>query len=420
MASKPIYIYLAPFFPSHDSWRGGFFFDAVKALIGEGSYDVRVIVGQAGDDYEIDGIKVARFEPLKIGASDYFNFLTDAIKCHRFGKKLKKLGIDIKNVAVCHIHLLERYAIYGVWIKRKNPLCFVVAHHHWTGASPLGAGRLACVPFVKEIQYLRLRHSYELMDSHVFCSVAAKEGYGRVYSDGFLGNNHDMRDDLMLSQVWRPMKCPMPKVVYNGIDTKVFNSDDRKEALDVFRIGCVANFIGTKSQITLLEAYSKVCCKMPHSQLVFVGSGEELGLCMKYATENGIEGFVEFTKEMPHTEMPSFYKSLSLFVLPSYHEAFNCSLIEAWACGVPCIATREISFKEVLSPTDQQKWLFPAKDVNALADLLLCAYRERPARQLLARDLDINTITKDFLKWVYFASARLSIMRMGGKSSEYI
>lgn len=399
--NKPIYLYVCPFFPSPESWRGGFFFDAVKALMRDGRYDVRVVVGQKGDDYVIDGIKVSRFKPFKIGDSDHFSILTDSVKTFRFGRKIKELGLSFEDIAVCHVHLLERYAIYGAWIKRKNPRCCVMAHHHWMGMNPLSGNLLARLPFSREMQYVRLRHSYEMLDAHIFCSEMTREAYGKYYlGDGLTGELRDIRKILRSPGLVKKMSCPHPHVVYNGVDLHEFYDDKRGTRQDRFLIGCVANFIATKSQITLLTAFAKAHLRMADAKLIFVGTGAELDRCKKIASEAGIQSVVEFRDEMAHSQMPDLYRSFDLYVLPSYLEAFNCSLIEAWACGVPCITTKEISFKEVLPPEEWDKWLFPAKDAQALAEKLVWAYETRPARQQLTRDMNIDVITRELLDYV--------------------
>jgi len=395
----PIYLYIVPFFPSPQSWRGGFFFDAVKALMRDGRYDVRVVVGNGGHDYEIDGIRVYGFRRFKVGDSDYFEALTDWIKIRQFAAKLHEMGLDSSDIAVCHVHLLERYAFYAAWMKNQNPKCLTLVHHHWTGMGELGYNKFPWVPFVKEIQYVRLRNSYERVDANIFCSEACREGFGLVYVDGFLGKRSELRSQLFFPKLFRPMSYASANVVYNGIDGTVFCLT-AKAPSESFRIGCVANFIKQKAQMTLIQAFEKVYPQMPNAKLIFVGSGAEKRACEQYVKEHGLLGVVEFLAELSHLKIPDFYRSLDLYVMPSYWEAFNCSLIEAWACGVPCMTTEEISFKEVLNEDDFSRWLFPAKDIEALGQRLLEAYTTRPVRQKLARDLDIAVTTRSFLDWV--------------------
>lgn len=401
---KPIYLYVVPFFPSPDSWRGGFFYDAVKAIMRDGRYDLRVMVGTEGEDYEIDSIKVYRFKRFKLGASDYLNCLTDIFKIRLFYLKILDMGVDLKDVAVCHVHLLERYAIYAAWVKKMNPKCFTMLHHHWTGSiDGLGYVRFKMLPFVKEMQYLRLRHSYEMVDAHVFCSNMARNGYARYYPNGLLSEGVEQREQLICPSRFRAMRCPSPYVVYNGIDSTVFNVGNavKYKKDNVYRIGCVSNYLLTKSQITLLRAFASVVDRMPEAKLLLVGSGRMLISCKAFVERMGLSSKVEFISEMPHDTLPDFYHSLDLYVLPSYYvEAFNCTLIEAWACGVPCMATDSISFKEVLPHEEWSKWLFPAKNEKVLAEKLLWAYETRPSRQCLSHNLDIDEITRNLLDWV--------------------
>ncbi len=382
---KPVYLYVVPWFPSGNMWRGGFFLDAAKALVRNGRYDVRVMSGEAGEDYEVDGIKVFRFGTCKIGCSDHLEFLTDWIKIRKFASKLRRMGLSPKDVAVCHVHLLERYAIYAAWMKRRNPSCFTIAHHHWSGMLVEG-GSTWNISILRRYQQHRLRADFETVDAHVFCSEMSM----RSFQGRSLGIDQDRSH-----------------VFYNGIDTNVFSPKEKRHQDDGFRIGCVANFVSSKSQITLLEAFCQVKEKMPRARVVLVGAGECLDLCKTFVKRHNLENHVEFHSEINHSDMPSFYRSLNLYVLPSFWEAFNCSLIEAWACGVPCVATEEISFKEVLPREEWDKWLFPARDVKALADKLVWAYNTRPGRQPLSHNLNIDDITSEWLDWIDATKTRV-------------
>lgn len=395
---KPIYLYMCPFFPSHDSWRGGFFLDAVKALMRDGRYDVRVLVRQPGPDYSIDGIKVHRFESFKVGDSDYLSVFTDPIKKWIFARKLAKMGLRPSDIAVCHTHIIERMSFYGVWLKRQNPNCLVLLHHHWNGLYGYPGGKMNRLGMVRAIEYLRLRRDYLTADAHVFCSKSCREGFGKFYRDGDM---HDLREDLPLSGHLPKMRYNDAVVCYNGIDTSVFypavKASDNKAT---FRIGCVANFIPTKSQITLIKAFAKVCDQMPVAELIFVGTGLELAKCQKWVDDNGLSARVHFLSEMDHLALPDFYRSLSLYVLPSYLEAFNCSLIEAWACGVPCITTNTISFKEILPCQEWNQWLFVANDESDLAKKLMWVYNIRPNTQELTMNLSMDSVILHFSDWI--------------------
>ena len=375
---KPVYLYVVPFFPSSESWRGGFFLDVAKALIRDGRYDVRVMTVSTGEDYQIDGIDVVRFKTVKLGCSDYFPLVTDKFKIRAFSRKLAEMSLAPKDIAVCHVNEIECMAFYGQWLKIRNGNCCFLVHHHWSGIYALPGGRMNRIGLCRDIEMSRIRQAYAGADLHIFCSEKCRDAF--------------MPFD---------MRFKNESVIYNGIDAGLFNSGKKRlNNGKQFKIGCVGNFTPTKSQMTLVEAFSLAHEKMPGAELVFVGTGRERGECEAAVQKNGLMGKVRFENEVNHQKLPDFYRTLDLFVLPSYLEAFNCTLIEAWACGVPCMTTDAISFKEVLPRGEWDKWLFRAKDSAALADKLVWAYANRPARQPLLRNIDIDTIVRELLDLV--------------------
>lgn len=373
-----------------------------KAIMRDGRYDIRVMVIGGERDYVYDGVQVYSVSVCKIGSSDYFSCVTDWLKKWLFLRKLKTIGIDLEKIVVCHINIVERLCHYGVWIKKKNLKCFVFAHHHWSGLFSLPGGKMNYFSALRAYEYWRLCRDFWAIDAHVFCSEHTRRCFGKLYPTRDFSNEIDLK--ICLPRLLRDkyfMKYRESVVFYNGINTRLFSSSTNIKPLHgKFRIGCVANFTPSKSQITLIKAFALFVSHALDAELIFVGSGMALDRCKKWVATHELTGFVTFIHEMDHKELPEFYQSLSLFVLPSYFEAFNCTIIEAWACGVPCFTTDVISFKEVLSSEDRKTWLFPAKDEKTLADKLLWAYRTRPMRQRLVTDLNIDKITHQFLDWV--------------------
>lgn len=404
---KKIYIYLTPCFPSPESWRGGFCYDAVKALLRDGRYDVRVMTSSPGEDYDYHGIHVYRFHKYALGSSDYFPFLFEPLKVYYFTKKLKMMGLKPSDIAVCHVHLFENYAPYATWLKQKNPKCLTLLHHHWTGKHELTQGKFDYLPGVKELLYLNTRKHLEAADAQVFCSEISRSAFAHYYPNGPLMSNIDMKEQLCFPNLFRSI-CPKDThVCYNGIDSKLFYPRPRSSLPTSYRIGCVGNFTPQKSQKTLIEAVDILMQRHDFTkkiEVVFVGSGSNLDSCKSLAasicTKYTDRLDIVFKTEMHHDDMPEFYRSLDLFVLPSYYEAFNCVFIEALGCGIPIIGCNNISIREVLSTKDSKKWLFPPKDAKELAVRIEMAIHERPAPQKLTHNLDIDVVTRDFLDWV--------------------
>ena len=84
---KPIYLFVTPFFPSPESWRGGFCLDAAQALIRDGRFNVRVFVPGTGPDYEVEGVRVYRF-PRTILRGELAPFLVDGRNARAFVRRV--------------------------------------------------------------------------------------------------------------------------------------------------------------------------------------------------------------------------------------------------------------------------------------------------------------------------------------------
>lgn len=111
-----------------------------------------------------------------------------------------------------------------------------------------------------------------------------------------------------------------------------------------------------------------------------IGSGEYLEECRQYVSDKDLSDYVEFLTEMPHEKLPDFYRSLDLFVLPSYFEGFGCVFTEAYACGVPFMTCKNQGVSELVE--DPDKWLIDKEDDKQLANLIMNYKRERYMQKL--------------------------------------
>ena len=126
--NKPIYLYITPFFPSTEKGWGGYCLDAAKAIARDGRYDVRVMVIGEGDDYEWAGVKVSRFRRV-IAPSGTIPFVLEGFNNRIFRRKWKSMGIDLRNVSVCHANTLD-CGHYAAFFKRLNPNAKTVVQLH--------------------------------------------------------------------------------------------------------------------------------------------------------------------------------------------------------------------------------------------------------------------------------------------------
>ena len=403
---KPIYLFVTPFFPSPESWRGGFCLDAAQALIRDGRFDVRVFVPGTGPDYEVEGVRVHRF-PRTILRGELAPFLVDGRNARAFVRRVEETGVRWDEVAVCHVHTVN-FAPYAVAVKRLNPHALCALQHHFTCPVHLRSGRLGEVPGHATLIYFYWRRLCAAMDVHVFTSERSRASFGKMFAQGMEGPVSDLKDRLLFGRWMRPFDPPKSSyVLYNGVDRRKFSPATEPRHDSGLVIGCVANFHPLKGQMTLLEAVARLKGTIPDLTVRFVGSGETFEDCVAFAKTQGLMDVVRFEREMPHERLADFYRSLDLFVLPSsYWEGFCCVYAEALACGVPVMGCRDISFlDELLADEDKQEWLVPSHDAAALAERIR-KWMVRPDRRnvpTLTGDLDIDHLIGRWLDLVQTA-----------------
>ena len=76
---------------------------------------------------------------------------------------------------------------------------------------------------------------------------------------------------------------------------------------------------------------------------------------------------VQRLEVVPDDDLPSLYSHCAGFVLPSLYEGFGMPLLEAMACGAPCIASDIPALKEV---GGRACLYVPTRDAGALADAM--------------------------------------------------
>ena len=404
---KPIYLFVTPFFPSPESWRGGFCLDAAQALIRDGRFDVRVFVPGTGPDYEVEGVRVHRF-PCKVPRCELAPFLVARRNARAFVRRVEETGVAWSDVAVCHVHTVN-FAPYAIAARRLNPQILCALQHHFTCPVHLRSGRLGEVPGHATGLYFYWRRLCAAMDVHVFTSERSRASFGKMFVKGMEGSWADLKDRLLFGRWMRPFDPPKTSyVLYNGVDRRKFGPATGARHGTGLVIGCVANFHPLKGQMTLLEAVARLKGTIPDLTVRFVGSGEAWADCVAFAEAQGLTDIVRFEREMPHERLADFYRSLDLFVLPStYWEGFCCVYAEALACGVPVMGCRGISFlDEALSEADRREWLVPPHDAAALAERMRkwWGHGDHGHTPGLTIDLDIDRLIPRWLDFVQAAA----------------
>lgn len=123
-----------------------------------------------------------------------------------------------------------------------------------------------------------------------------------------------------------------------------------------------------KDFATLLRAFAIVRSRRS-AELILLGDGPLRGDLERLAGELGIAGNVRFAGMVDNVY--AYFSRSSVFVLSSKREAFGNVLIEALACGAPCVATRCASGgpQEILADGEYGR-LVEIGDVEGIAEAI--------------------------------------------------
>ncbi len=148
------------------------------------------------------------------------------------------------------------------------------------------------------------------------------------------------------------------KRIYNGIDNRFFNEsvfskEDLKKTYGLS--GKYILFLGTleprKNLSRVLDAFAKFKNSRKNNfdyQLVVAGKrGWLFKEYFQQAEDLGIADEVIFTGYVGGDELKPLYAYSEFFVMPSLYEGFGQTVIEAMACGAPCLVSKVASIPEV-------------------------------------------------------------------------
>ena len=183
----------------------------------------------------------------------------------------------------------------------------------------------------------------------------------------------------------------------NGVDLARFQNARPEdffarfpELADKALVLCVSRVDSQKNQILLVEAFARLKEALPRHHLVLIGAevvtayGEKLRAAVAAA---GLADRFTWIPGLPPEDpaLPGAFRAASCFVLPSVHEPFGIVILEAWAAGLPVIATRVGGIPGFT--TDGENILhIPSGDAAALAAALRRLQEEPDLPRHLAKN----------------------------------
>jgi glycosyltransferase involved in cell wall biosynthesis len=314
-------------------------------------------------------------------------------------------------------------ALFTLWKERKGYDVIVVCDFRILGLLGILAARLfgkTCV--LRAESCGEMDGSYATRHSH----QPSRTKQRLINLALWLRNLVLMRTDLFLSissiitNEFRRAGVDSAAIVQipNAIDLTNFapaTPEERQTARQALGIECRQRcFIYTgrlargKGLEYLLRVWARLKAHHPHVQLFLVGAGQGYTLSCEdelrsFVAANGLESSVTFTGNVSNVNQ--YLKASDFFVFPSQSEAFGLSLVEAMACGLPCVTTQVGGIVEIIDP-GINGILVPYGDEEALLVAmgdLLCDYQKAldlgiQARRKVLDKYDIDRVSAQYLR----------------------
>lgn len=167
-----------------------------------------------------------------------------------------------------------------------------------------------------------------------------------------------------------------------------------------YRLMCVGRLERRKGTHTLIQALKKVWRFEPETHLHLYGGDGNFGRdeIEHIVPESEHGGRIHFEGFVTHDSLLQQYGSMHLYVTPTRYETRGYTIQEAMACGCPVIAS-DIGAVPELVRHQENGWLVPRDDVDALAETIVFALRNPQIREEygiaarnFARQFDIDRV----------------------------
>lgn len=149
---------------------------------------------------------------------------------------------------------------------------------------------------------------------------------------------------------------------------RTMRNDNEKVFVTVGRLGW---FKGWKLMIDSLKQTHEI---ISNAKLYFIGDGEDYDKIKTYIHEQGLDESVILLGKKAPKEIAEWLNKADVFVMGSMAEGWSTTLVEACACGVPCVVTDFSSAREMVADgkngyvvTGRDEKVFSKKMIEALS-----------------------------------------------------
>lgn len=158
-----------------------------------------------------------------------------------------------------------------------------------------------------------------------------------------------------------------------GVDLEQFSPEPHQEEPGSsigFTLLCNRSWEPNYGVDILARAFVSAARERSDIRLLLLGGGSQASLLHNIFTSGGVADRVNFGGQVRNSDLPQYYHRADIFVSPSHVDGSSVSLLEALACGLPCLVSDIPANREWVSD-GQNGWLFPDGEAETLATRII-------------------------------------------------
>ncbi|MBD1378867.1 glycosyltransferase family 4 protein [Metabacillus arenae] len=179
------------------------------------------------------------------------------------------------------------------------------------------------------------------------------------------------------------------------------NKHERRKKLGYnkndFLLFYAAEFNKNKNQQFLIKAIAKMKEQVPHAKLLLAGEGQLLEECKKLALELGAEKMVHFLGY--RNNIDEILPLCDAAVASSLREGLPVNIMEAMACGLPVVATKNRGHNELIQH-HCSGWTVDNESIQEMVERLVLLAREpnllttfgQKGREIIESKYSVNNV----------------------------
>jgi glycosyltransferase involved in cell wall biosynthesis len=281
---------------------------------------------------------------------------------------------------IVHTHT-PKAGILGRWAAKLAGVSNIVHTYHGFGFSPRH-------PLWKKAFYVGLERATALITSQFVAVSDPNRALGQSYG------------------IFLREKCALIRSGVDFADFRTVGTDKIKKKIELgFEpsdkiVGVVASFTPAKALHLFLETAAKIARDYPGVSFVMVGDGSLRPQLEAQAERLGISPALRMLGW--RRDVPELLRTFDVFLLTSLWEGLPRSLVEAFFCGVPAVASHVDGIGEVVQE-GRNGFLVPAEDTESMAAAVVRLLKDDPLRKTMGEqalhsvhDFSLEKMLKDY------------------------